>query len=306
MKSLLTTVFLFCFLSVASAADVAYKFTVIDTVQYQGQTDTIRLVDRNNKGEMVGINEFFQSYLISGSKVYRLNCLANASTVASSINNTGQIGGYCSHDNRVDGFVLDRKSGFYQLITFPGSHGTIVYGINDAGDAVGQYWTLDPNTQLGVYRGFTWIAGVFTSVEAPEVNGDFLVLNGINRSQQSVGSYLRVESSGGAVTGGLEIAFMMSNGQFEIIQYPETVTNFAYDVNNNGQAVGLSYSNSGVQTFFLYDAGQYFKITGLPEGAVAYQNYGWGLNDRGELVGTYSLNGEPHSFFAVPSRAKRR
>ncbi len=300
--TLWTTLFLFCLTSIASA-DMTYKITTTDITV---GTDTIRLVGRNNNKEAVGITiPAFESYFVaSNKKVTKLTCPGNyTQTVVNAINNVGQLAGSCSNA-RTDGFILDRKSGVYTLLSYPGSDSTVVYGLNDLGHAVGQY------SVGSAYHGFIWRDNQYTNVDAPEVNGLFLSLNSINTAGQAVGEYLRADNIGGVV-GGTLVAFMLDNGSFTIIGYGNGVSNVGMSINNNGQVLGLSYDNSGQAMWFVYDGiTTYLQVAGLPEGAAPYNNLDWSLNDRAEIVGTYLLgayaDGNAHSFVGVPMRVRRR
>src|SRR6266540_156431 len=68
-KLFLLPCFLVCLIGFCYGADVAYKFTILDLpMEYQGRPDILRLVDRNNKGEMIGVHYFGASYYLSNNR----------------------------------------------------------------------------------------------------------------------------------------------------------------------------------------------------------------------------------------------
>jgi hypothetical protein len=324
-KLFLLPCFLVCLIGFCYGADVAYKFTILDLpIKYQGRPDILRLVDRNNKGEMIGVHYFGASYYLSNNRKrpVQLDC-GGDSTVVSAINNQGQIVGTCSGPTESNGFVHDPRTGSYTLIRYPGSDGTVALGINDLGHVVGQYWGFAFGCCIDRFHAFIWKDGVYSTVDAPDPDQMGGSLFAINKQGQAIGDYFHHV--------GLDpneydtvIPFLYDNGSFSILDFPGGQSpspccegdTFPYDINNLTQIVGASYDSAGSLILFLFDDDRYFKITGLPENFLLN---GVGINDKSEIAGSYfervpcatcGLFGEPgykyilHSFIAVPAPQK--
>jgi len=66
------------------------------------------------------------------------------------------------------------------------------------------------------------------------------------------------------------------------------------DINNSGQIIGSTYDSDGNPRFFLFENGEYFFITGLPDNVIDSYDFSvvhgpsaWGINDLGEIAGTF-------------------
>src|SRR5262249_13462663 len=102
-------------------------------------------------------------------------------TVATGINNAGQIVGYYVNASGVyQGFLY--SGGTYTALSDPlGANGTYALGINDSGQIVGYYF--DSNH---IEHGFLYSGGTYTTIDdPPATNRTFAV--GINASGQIVG-----------------------------------------------------------------------------------------------------------------------
>jgi len=172
MKSLLSTIIIAIFISLTFATAfaeqsrgetssqqrdrhrLAYTFVTAD-ISVPGHPDRIAFPeDINDEGVIV--TNFFSDggYALIADPVKRkstnfktttFNCtgLAFADTVAFSINDKGQIAGYCvdapSAPSKQFGFVRN-PNGNHILLDFPGADGTGAFGINDRGQVVGQFY----------------------------------------------------------------------------------------------------------------------------------------------------------------------
>src|SRR5205823_8876536 len=105
-------------------------------------------------------------------------------------------------------------------------------------------------------------------------------------------------------------------------------TTFPMDINNLGQIIGSTYDSDGDPQLFLYDDGEYFAITGLPDNVADFQDNSVvhgpsavGINDLSEIAGTYvqivpcdacGPEGEPfftlmrHAFVAKPKKFAKK
>jgi uncharacterized membrane protein len=290
-----------------------------------------------NTGEMIG-NDFAGDGFLVGKnrKPTEIRCPGDLSdndgTTVSAINNAGQIVGSCTDSGRLVGFVRDR-SGNFTLLNFPGADFTIAFGINDLGHVVGQYGGFDFGEGLDRFHGFVWKEDVYTTVDAPFPGAIHTALLGINNAGQIIGTFLHHRTGSADINDyDSEVAFLYESGNFAVLDFPGAQlpylccgpTTFPMDINNVGQVIGSTYDASGKPQFFLYEQANYFVITGLPENivdpfdfSVVHGSSAWGINDRGEIAGTYvqrfpceacGPHGEPsftfvrHSFFATPKK----
>jgi uncharacterized membrane protein len=322
---------------VGYGAEAAYKFKTVDiplhfTFLGQQRDDIVRLTDINNKGQMVGNNFAGDGFFVTKKhKVTEIRCPGdlsdNNSTTVSAINNAEQVVGSCSDDQRNNAFVRDKK-GNIVLLNYPGSDGTVAFGINDLGQVVGQYWGFRFGEALQRFHGFVWKDGTYTTIDSPFAEAMFTTLWGINNAGQIIGTYLHHRPGSSDINDyDSEVAFLYDNGKFTELDFPGAhipfccgAQTFPMDINNLGQVVGSTYNSDGKLQFFLFDFGEYFKITGLPENVVDY-NGTWAINDESEIAGTYvesvpcetcGIEGEPgfsfivHSFVATPKKVGKK
>jgi probable HAF family extracellular repeat protein len=88
---------------------------------------------------------------------------------------------------------------------------------------------------------------------------------------------LCLASSGAAYSGGT---------MTDLGTLPGTTRSRAYGINNNGQIVGSSYTDSNQDHAFLYSGG---TMTSLGTLGGTY-SYAYGINDRGQIVGSSQTN----------------
>jgi hypothetical protein len=93
-------------------AEIVYKFKPVDIplhFMFHGQQreDIVRLTDLNNKGDLFGNNFASEGYFVTKQKVTEVHCpgdvadiFDNNSTTVSAVNNSGQIVGSCSDNQR--------------------------------------------------------------------------------------------------------------------------------------------------------------------------------------------------------------
>ncbi len=104
----------------------------------------------------------------------------------------------------------------------PSSGGTVAFGINDAGQIVGDY--IDAG---GTFRGFLLSGGVYTPIDMPGAIATLPL--GINDAGQIVGQYPTGSGSGG---------FLLSGGVYTPIAVPGAIAATARGINASGQIVG--------------------------------------------------------------------
>lgn len=216
------------------------------------------------------------------------------------INNEGVIAGYfgsgeAGHPNK--GFVLRPPfaQGNFGNENFPGSAQTQVVGINDDGVTVGFFSTMnaaDPANDDNI--GFWRADGRYHAVRFPTRNNARPQVNqllGINDSGTAVGFYNDAKGNAHGY------AYNLETGRFKMITVRGATSLTATAINNVGAAAGFYTNAQGATVSFVqFHHGRTFTIA-FP-GASATQAFG--LNDEGEVVGTYTIgtgdNAVTHGF----------
>ncbi len=222
-------------------------------------------------------------------------------TTPTAINNFGLIPGYYfGPTQEAHGFLYSH--GTYVPLDDPNASpvcldsvsvpGTTPSGVNDLGRVVGTYADLN-----GVYHGFVYSHGTFTTLDAPGA-GTFAdglqgtTLTGINDRGQIAGFYFDASDTGHA--------FVYSIGQFTPI--PDGEPNYIYPtgINNLGQVVGV-YNDPTTFAFhsFFYSGG---NLTSLDDPAAGTQaTYVNGINDFGWAVGYEFGSNATHGLLITPA-----
>jgi len=253
-------------------------------------------------------------------------------TDASGVNNSGVIAGnYFDNSGREHGFIRSADGNNYETITYPGAAQTVLFGINNAGEVLGAE-SDGSSTTHSFIRNANGVYSVF------DVPGSFFSIRGINDSNQVVGSangrgFIRNSdgvytffdvpgyqgncceqgdlaiNDAGVVAGTVNDAgrfhdFIRSaDGNEYVVFDPSGIGNPALlGINNQGELVGVSYTSSGANAFVCSAAGVN-TCTTLP--AIPFfdnsQMIGDGINDSGEIVGTFGkFGGGPYSFCTGP------
>ncbi len=137
-----------------------YSHGVFTTVTYPGSIDTV-LSGINNSGISVGVyrNSQYPTYGFT-YRAGTFNSLQFPFALASNltINDRSDLGGsYYNSAGAVEGFV--EQNGKFTTLTYPKSPGTLVYGLNDSGEAIGVYLsTPEPVSLLMLLLGLSAIA----------------------------------------------------------------------------------------------------------------------------------------------------
>jgi probable HAF family extracellular repeat protein len=239
----------------------------------------------------------------------------HASTVDNAtprINDRGQIvGGYVDvQGEKTHGFLFD--NGSFTTIDLPGTDGlgTIVSGINNRGQIIGQsfggaFWrtflycrgeftTIDPfpgatrwindkgqivgDRQLEGLGGFIYDGGEVTTIDLSSDEGTVRAIN-----------------DRGQIVGGTPQGFVYDDGEFTPIRFPDARFTLATGINDRGQIVGW-YEKDGPARGFLYERGNFSTI----EFPGAGGTYPTGINNGGQIVGAYFFGNDWRFFVANP------
>jgi uncharacterized membrane protein len=322
MKNLLLAFIFSAMAPLSYGATLQYTFATVDIPLANGGKTYPE--DINDNGALVanvyagGMTAVLASpMMVKRVRTYNatpVNCenLSTAETAAFTINNTAQLGGYCSgvngHPTKLYGFIRN-KNGKQTLIDFPGSDGTAVFGINDRGHATGQFYgPLDQPRGAMAYRFhcFTYVAGKYKQIDFPRPN-TYVSCNAINNKGQVLGEYITVTDMNEYVENGW---FIYDNGNFQT-DFPLSLAHegglgvYLIDMNNDGQIIGQRSDGS----VFLWDDGIFY---GVEFPADFHYPDVRGMNNKGQFVGLYrkEIGVDPygwpryeiHGFVATPTR----
>ena len=255
------------------------------TLEVPGATVETAPLGINNRGQIVGTarggGQPDRGFLRDPhGRITIIRVPGARSTTAQKLNDRGQLTGYYStttDDPREDptGFLLDR--GRYTRIAVPGAVTTTVVGINNRTQVVGQYQTPD-----GVFHGYVWERGRFTTIDVPGAAATSLV--DINDRGQLLGAYADdLTGRPGTVHG-----FVWDRGRLRSFDGPAGTLLLPGDLNNRGQIVGATIdpATETAHGFLLANgANGPFTPIRFPD---APSTLAFGLNDRGQITGTYN------------------
>ncbi len=261
--------------------------------------------------------------------ITELGTFGGDGSVASGINDAGQVVGTAHTASGFHAFLWSASSGMQDLGTFGGTLYSLAEGSNDAGQVVGQ---SDTDTTLGISHAFLWsassgmqdlgtFAGSYSSAaginDAGQVVGQSDTASGYshaflwsaNSGMQDLGtlgrsgSYAVGINNTGQVVGGAAIitspytrAFLWSasNGMQDLGTLGGGGGQ-AVGINNAGQVVGLAATASETQHAFLWSASSGMQDLGTFAGS-SY-SVAEGINDAGQVVGSAAtVDGTPHAF----------
>ena len=167
----------------------------------------------------------------------------------------------------------------FTAIDFPDATGTQSWGINPRGDIVGFYTLADKSS-----HGFLFNGERYTTIDFPD--SAVSLLNGINPRGDIVGEY-------GATLTSVHHGFLMtSEGSFRAIEPPDALSSTAIGITPGGDILGAYSSTDNVIHNFVLSGGNY-NLIDYPGASTTVCN---GIGARGEVVGSYVLNGVSHGF----------
>ena len=277
-----------------------YKNGVVSVVGKKANTNLPIAI--NDSGQIVGLSNFSDdgspsvygnSY--SAAEFFDMDTsfigsLGSGYSHATAINNLGEVVGMAFRDDDPYGsHAVSFKNGMAsELGALYGDIWSSAQGLNDLGQAVG--WSVGFGQQSAVL----FNNGEVTSLGT--LGGSSSIALSINNHGQAVGwSTGDFDSPARAVLydDGSVINLGLLSGYW---------ASFAFDINETGQAVGVSFIQSGGEVPFygratLFSNGNVFDLNDLID-----VNSGWdlqqayGINDLGWIVGDGFINGEQHGF----------
>ena len=204
-------------------------------------------------------------------------------TVPLSINNNGDVTGWCTLQTGVSGFVRS-ATGAFTTFAVSGALTTVATGINNYGEIAG-YWS----DSGGFYHSFFRSSqGVMTTFDAP----------GTLRSSSAIGIDDNGTVAGTYDTAQTYLAYLRySNGDFDSFGAPgDSMGLLNVLIGANGDVAGTYYANtpyvSGVPRPFVRNAGGGLVPISFPGAAKLFAN---GINASGQITGAIGAASGPQT-----------
>lgn len=230
------------------------------------------------------------------------------------INNKGGTAGYFADGQRVRGFLRSPEGNFSEVLDHPAAGGTTaLFGLNDAGDAVGYY---NAKSTKGGYPGeillpsngmssFVYSVGSkeFQPIAPPEDGTGTVAAFGINDSGLVSGWYFAKDQSGRAEA--IVKGFVWSKQErryLDTFRHPEDAGGgtFAMGINGAGLVVGQFIGEGKVPYAFVRDSQRRtFSISSLNHPNVHGDEGGTGglaISDLGVVAGFYFDKQGTHAY----------
>jgi probable HAF family extracellular repeat protein len=264
-------------------------FTKIDV---PGAIET-RAFGINNAGQIVG--EYVDAagrsrgFLLDTGRYTTFDAPDGASIWATDIDDSGRIVGTWFSGAGIRGFVRDTQ-GVFTAVEAPAAPPppgrpelptTRVFGISNRGQVTGI--VIDSE---GI-RAFLLDNGVFTTIEPPEAIGPTLAFD---------------VADDGRVAGAFDMLphgyLRNRRGNFTTIDHPDAAGETVLSgINRRGQIVGGFLDAEEAIQAFLFDQGGFIPVDVSSEVPEALASGAIKINDRGQMVGTYStLTNKNHAF----------
>lgn len=198
--------------------------------------------------------------------------------------------------------------GLIDLGSLPGDQNSGVSAINELGHAVGvsEDGSLDPNCfGMPGLRGVVWQDGKL--IQLPTLGGHETVSVAINNGDQVAGFATNsIPDEFSLLCTTQARAFIWQNGSIKDLGTLGGPDAFAAYINDRGQIAGISYTDSaanpttGIPTLhgFLWQNGRMFD---LPTAGGTLANV-TGLNNRGQVIGDSTINGDAEDHAALWER----
>ncbi|MEM7049501.1 MAG: hypothetical protein AAF604_07580 [Acidobacteriota bacterium] len=197
------------------------------------------------------------------------------------INDAGVVVGSALRSSGQDGFEL--IGGLYSWVEYPGADQTVIRGVNNLGEIVGEYEGSD-----GIRHAFARLGGTLINVDVPGAAESRA--RGINDLGEIVGHY--------DDTTGSRHGFRRSTaGAYSTLDFPGAVSTVTGGINNTGDVVGTYFDAGGSPHGFVWTAGV-FEPCDVP-GAAGTLSVG--INEAGRLTGEFvDAKGTRRGFVAIP------
>jgi len=216
----------------------------------------------------------------------------DTSSAASAIDDRGDLVGGSSGYGVLHAFLWTQDKGMQNLGTLPGGWESLATAINRSRTVVG-----GGDIGQGQGRGFVWTERTGMRELPALPTGGHSGADGINDHFQIVGS------SDVVIKGYYypdRAVLWTKAGKIESLgTLPGTTSSAAFAINNSAEVVGFS----GWWRAFIWT-----RAKGMQNlNDLIAQNSGWilleafAINDRGQITGEGTLNGQPHAFLLTPT-----
>ncbi len=193
------------------------------------------------------------------------------------------------------------------LPIYPGDTEGAAFWINNWGEVVGASGvcaSFDPRYAVPIRpdHALLWRSG--RTIDLGNLGGHYNnSAFAINDLSEIVGAS---DIAGDTPEAGFQHAFLWRHGRMKDLgTLPGDQQSAAVAINRRGQVTGVSVDGDGNITGFLWQRGRMYDLNDLiPPGSPYYVLHGFGINDRGQIVG-FAVNtdtGEVHGFLANPDR----
>jgi uncharacterized membrane protein len=195
-----------------------------------------------------------------------------------------------SHDKEGEAFEpqLSLASGFlghedfdYTVIRHPEGTHTYVNRMNARGQVVGDF--LDAS---GRWDGFLHHEGGFERISFP--GSAWTYAYGINDRGDIVGTYS---------AGGIQSAYILAKGEYRKLDAPPGYQTRAYDINSRGTVSGAYHTGAAGTKWqpAIWEQDFFTPLPVITSTLGADMAEGFGINDRGEVVGHYTVPGDVYT-----------
>ncbi|SES75133.1 PEP-CTERM protein-sorting domain-containing protein [Nitrosospira multiformis] len=232
--------------------------------------------------------------------VVNLGSLGGGGTVARDINDAGQVvGSSRTIQGETHAFLTGPNGmGMSRVDTDPSENWSEAVGINNAGQVIGNYPSYYVDPEQWFMRASSFITGPnsegrqWLDFQATGVNDAGVVVGWDFPKQPFTSSWLIYPAAySGVYDGGTErISGLLSfDSQAELLA-----------VNNSGQAVGVA-SGHAVLGSLYYPSTPPGLWTDIGALAGNYSSKAVGINEAGQIIGSYEANGVSHAFITNAS-----
>jgi len=247
----------------------------------------------NFKGHIAGYSTYnYPPYQFSHAVVWIQGNIHDLGTLpgsddaqAMALNNLDEVVGF----SVPQAFLWTAQKGMQSLGTLPGGYYSQALGINDAGQVVGFSNAADGN-----WHGFRWTKSQGMRVLRYLPGGKSASANGINQHGQIAGG------SSLAACGFCSHAVVWNqNGSVQDLGVlPGQGWSTAFAINDFGQVVGWS----GFTAFIWSEEDGMQDLSRLIPGDSGWQlTTANAINDKGQITGQGTINGEAHGFLLTPT-----
>jgi len=208
------------------------------------------------------------------SEFTTIDCPGAAFTIASGINTSGQIVGYCEVSNEVTTAFLRLPNGALKTLSAENAvRGTYAVDINDAGVIAGSY--VD---SLYQFHGFTYSGSTLTEFDVPGARYTNPV--GINSSGVVAGTF-------GASSEPYNRGFLRdATGNITTFYVPNSMTTQVNGINDAGEVAGLLVDSTGYHGY-VRDAFGNITVFDVPGSDPRFGTEPEGINSSGQVTGVW-------------------